>query len=174
LRQGMSIVGERFGSKEYFLPDLIISSEIFKQAIAIIEPHFGDEEAESKGTVVIGTVQGDIHDIGKNLVATMLSCSGYEVHDLGVDVQSQAFVDRAKETGAALVAMSGLLTTSFDPMKNTVDALIEAGMRDKIKVIIGGGPINETVVDYTGADAFGLNPAEAVSLAERFIVPSAG
>ncbi len=174
LREGMSVVGEKFEAREYFLPDLIMSAEIFKRAVGLIEPHLKGSATASKGSIVIGTVQGDIHDIGKNLVATMLRCAGYEVHDLGVDVPPQAFVDKARETGATLVAMSALLTTSFDSIKNTVDALTEAGLRDGIKVIIGGGPVNERVVDHTGADGFGLNPAEALRLAERFIPPSAG
>lgn len=173
LREGMSAVGEKFEAREYFLPDLIMSSEIFKQAVALIEPYLKGEGAGTKGAVVIGTVQGDIHDIGKNLVATMLGCNGYEVHDLGVDVPPQAFVDKAGETGAALVAMSALLTTSFNAIKNTVDALTEAGLRDSIKMIIGGGPVNEMVVQHTGADACGLNPAEAIRLADRYIVPPA-
>jgi 5-methyltetrahydrofolate--homocysteine methyltransferase len=169
LREGMSVVGNRYEAKEYFLPDLILSAEIFKQSIALIEPHLKNESALSKGIVVIGTVQGDIHDIGKNIVATVLRCAGYEVHDLGVDVAPQAFVDKTRETKAGLVAMSGLLTLAFDSMKNTVDALAEAGLRNEVKVIIGGGPVNETVVKYSGADAYGRNPSEAVRLAEQFL-----
>lgn len=169
LREGMSVVGNRYEAKEYFLPDLILSAEIFKQSIALIEPHLKNESALSKGIVVIGTVQGDIHDIGKNIVATVLRCAGYEVHDLGVDVAPQAFVDKTRETKAGLVAMSGLLTLAFDSMKNTVDALAEAGLRNEVKVIIGGGPVNETVVKYSGADAYGRDPSEAVRLAEQFL-----
>ena len=169
LREGMSVVGDRYEAKEYFLPDLILSAEIFKQSIALIEPHLKNESASSKGNVVIGTVQGDIHDIGKNIVATMLRCAGYEVQDLGVDVAPQTFVDKAKETGAGLVAMSGLLTLAFDSMKNTVDAIQEAGLRDGLKIIIGGGPVNEKVLEYSGADAYGKDPSEAVKLAGSFL-----
>jgi len=174
LREGMAVVGEKFEAREYFLPDLIMSSEIFKQAVALIEPHFEENAVESKGSIVVGTVQGDIHDIGKNLVATMLRCTGYEVHDVGADVPPQAFVDKTRDTGATLLAVSALLTTSFESIKNTVDALVEAGLREKVKVIIGGGPVNQKVVDYAGADAFGLNPTEAIRLAERFIVSPGG
>jgi corrinoid protein of di/trimethylamine methyltransferase len=169
LRDGMTVVGDRFEAKEYFLPDLILAAEIFKEAIALIEPHLQGAETATKGTVVIGTVQGDIHDIGKNIVATMLKCNGYDVHDLGVDVPPQAYVDKAKETRASLVALSGLLTLAFDSMKNTVDALAEAGLRGNLKVIIGGGPVNEKVLEYSGADALGKDPAEAVRLAKQYL-----
>ncbi len=169
LREGMATVGDRFEAKEYFLPDLIMAGEIFKEAIALVEPHLSGNGGSSKGTVVLGTVQGDIHDIGKNLVATMLRCHGYEVHDLGVDVPPQAFADAVRETGAGLLAMSGLLTLAFDAMRSTVEALAEAGLRGTTKVIIGGGPVNETVREFSGADACGKDPAEAVRLAGTFL-----
>jgi 5-methyltetrahydrofolate--homocysteine methyltransferase len=167
LREGMSVVGERFEARDYFLPDLILSGDLFYQAIALIEPHLKGAGGPSKGSVVIGTVQGDVHDIGKNIVATMLRCAGYDVHDLGVDVPPSAFVDKARETGANLVALSGLLTLAFDSMKSTVEAFAEAGLRDSVKLIIGGGPVNEKVLEYCGADAYGRDPSEAVRLAER-------
>ncbi len=169
LRAGMSTVGNRFEAREYFLPDLILSAEIFNQSVALIEPHLKGTGGPSKGSVVIGTVQGDVHDIGKNIVATMLRCAGYEVRDLGIDVAPGSFVDTAKETGASLVALSGLLTVAFDSMKDTVAAFVEAGTRDSVKIIIGGGPVNETVLEYCGADAYGKDPSEAVALAERFL-----
>ncbi len=169
LRDGMSVVGERFEAKEYFLPDLIMAGEIFKQAIAIIEPHLAGGNSASRGTVVVGTVQGDIHDIGKNLVVTMLRCNGYEVHDLGVDVPPQVFVDKVRETGAKLLGLSGLLTLAFDAMKSTVDALAEAGLRETTKVMIGGGPVNDAVAEFCGADAVGKDPTEAVKLADAYL-----
>ena len=169
LREGMSTVGERFEAREYFLPELILSAEIFKQAISLIEPHLGEAGGPSGGSVVIGTVQGDVHDIGKNIVATMLRCAGYDVRDLGTDVPPGVFVDTAKETGAALVALSGLLTVAFDSMKATVEAFADAGMRDSVKIIIGGGPVNEMVLGFCGADAYGRDPSEAIALAERFL-----
>jgi len=170
LREGMMIVGERYEAREYFLPDLIMSADIFKSAVEIIEPYIkGDQGSRSKGDIVIGTVHGDIHDIGKNLVITILSCNGYDVHDLGVDVPPQAFVDKARETGARIVAPSGLLTMAFDSMKDTVDAFTESGMRKDLKIIIGGGPINEKVIEYTGADARGGSPTDAVRLAKEYI-----
>jgi 5-methyltetrahydrofolate--homocysteine methyltransferase len=169
LREGMSLVGKRFEDKEYFLSELIMSAEIFKEAIALIDPHLEADGGQSKGMVVIGTVKGDIHDIGKNIVATLLRCEGYEVHDLGVDVPSEVFVGKLKETGAVLLGLSGLLTLAFDSMKETVDSLTEAGMRDKVKVIIGGGPVNEKVVEFTGADAYGVDAAHAVKLANQYL-----
>ncbi|MDD3718982.1 MAG: corrinoid protein [Actinomycetota bacterium] len=169
LREGMSVVGEKYEAKEYFLPDLILSAEIFKEAIALIEPRLKSDSISARGTVVIGTAQGDIHDIGKNIVATMLRCNGYEVHDLGVDVPPGAFVEKAAQTGAGMVAISGLLTLAFDAMRDTVDALAEAGLRDRLKIIIGGGPVNEKVLDYCGADAYGKDPSEAVRLAEKHL-----
>lgn len=169
LRDGMSVVGQRFESKEYFLPDLIMAGEIFKQAIVLIEPHLASGNSASRGTVVVGTVQGDIHDIGKNLVVTMLRCNGYEVHDLGVDVAPQVFVDKVRETGARLLGLSGLLTLAFDAMKSTIDALKEAGLREDTKVIIGGGPVNEAVVEFCGADAVGKDPTEAIKLANAYL-----
>ncbi len=169
LREGMALVGKRFEDKEYFLSELIMSAEIFKEAIALIDPYLEAGGGQSKGMVVIGTVKGDIHDIGKNIVATLLRCDGYEVHDLGVDVPSEVFVSKLKETGAVLLGLSGLLTLAFDSMKEAVDSLIEAGMRDKVKVIIGGGPVNEKVVEYTGADAYGIDAAHAVKLANQYL-----
>jgi len=169
LREGMSEVGRRFDEKEYFLSELIMSAEIFKEAIALIEPHLQAGASQTKGTVIIGTVKGDIHDIGKNIVATLLRCEGYDVHDLGVDVPPASFIDELKETGAFLLALSGLLTLAFDSMKETVETLAEAGLRDKVKVIIGGGPVNEKVVEYSGADAFGVDAAQAVKLANEYL-----
>ncbi len=169
LREGMAEVGRRFEAKEYFLSELIMSAEIFKQAIALIEPHLGAVAGPSRGSVVIGTVKGDIHDIGKNIVATLLRCEGYEVHDLGVDVAPDAFVEKIRETGSLLLALSGLLTLAFDSMKETVESLAEAGLRDRVKVIIGGGPVNDKVAEYSGADAYGTDAAQAVKLAARFL-----
>lgn len=169
LREGMSEVGRRFEAGEYFLSELIMSAEIFKEAVALIEPHLAPGSGAGKGAVVIGTVRGDIHDIGKNIVSTLLRCEGYEVHDLGVDVQPEDFVRKLEETGARLLALSGLLTLAFDSMKDTVGAVAEAGLRDKVKVILGGGPVNGKVVEYAGADAFGVDAAQAVKLAELYL-----
>jgi methanogenic corrinoid protein MtbC1 len=168
LREGMSEVGRRFEEKEYYLSELIMSAEIFKEAMELIEPKLGGDTAPTRGTVVIGTVSGDIHDIGKNIVASLMRCEGFEVHDLGVDVPADAFLGKLRETGAGLLALSGLLTIGFDAMKSTVDVVSKAGLRDKVKIIIGGGPVNEAVVEFSGADAFGKDAGEAVRLAAEY------
>jgi len=168
LREGMSVIGKRFEDKEYYLSELIMSAEIFKEAIALIEPHLSGSVGDPLGTVVIGTVKGDIHDIGKNIVTTLLRCEGYDVTDLGVDVPAESFVDKARETGARLVALSGLLTPAFDEMKATVQAMADAGLRSQVKIIIGGGPVNQAVVDYSGADDWGKDAANAVRLAGQY------
>jgi len=169
LREGMGIIGKRFEDKEYYLSELIMSAEIFKEAIALIEPHLAGAGGPQKETIVIGTVSGDIHDIGKNIVATLLRCEGYDVVDLGVDVGPDVFIEQVRSTGARLVGLSGLLTPAFDEMKKTIAALDGAGLRSGLKVVIGGGPVNETVVAYTGADAWGKDAAHAVRLAENYL-----
>ncbi len=169
LRAGMAEVGRRFEAGEYFLPDLIMSSEIFKGAISLIEPRLTDAVPQKRGAVVMGTVRGDIHDIGKDIVVTMLRVAGFEVHDLGVDQPPGAFVGKARETGAKVVAMSGLLTVAFDSMKETVEAFASAGLRDGVGIMIGGGPVNQSVVEYCGADAWGKDPTEAIRLTEGFM-----
>ncbi len=169
LREGMSEIGKRFEAKDYYLSELIMSAEIFKQAMEIIETKLGGASQATKGTVVLGTVQGDIHDIGKNIVASILRCEGFEVHDLGVDVPPEKFVAKLEETGAGMLALSGLLTIAFDTMKTTVEAVTAAGLRDRVRVIIGGGPVNEAVVEFTGADTFGKDAAEAVRLVSEYV-----
>jgi methanogenic corrinoid protein MtbC1 len=170
-REGMKIVGERFGSGEYFIPDLIYSGEILKEVAKLVEPHIKQKEARSQklGKVIIGTVAGDIHDIGKDLVVLMLDISGFEVYDLGIDVPVNNFVDKIKETGATVVGLSGFLTLAFDAMKETIDAIKAAGLRDNIKIMIGGGQIDDEVKRYTGADAFGKDAMEAVTLTRSWM-----
>ncbi len=169
-KDGMMIVGQRFASEDYFIPDLVFSGEILKQIVKILEPHLkGDLETERLGKVVIGTVAGDIHDIGKDLVAFMLDVSGFEVLDLGIDVPVQKFVDTIKETGSGVVGLSGFLTLAFDAMKETVDAIHDAGLRDQVKIMIGGGQIDDEVQSFTGADAYGKDAVEAVNLAKGWI-----
>ena len=169
-REGMNIVGQRFSKGEYFIPDLVFSGEILKGIVQMLEPHLKKgEEAERLGKVIIGTVAGDIHDIGKNLVVFMLDVSGFKVFDLGIDVPVQKFVDTIKETGSRVVGLSGFLTLAFDSMKETVEAINKAGLRDKVKIMIGGGQIDDYVKKYTGADAFGLDAMEAVKLTKGWI-----
>jgi 5-methyltetrahydrofolate--homocysteine methyltransferase len=171
LRRGLDIVGDRFSKNEYFLVELVMSADIFKKAMAIIEPKLlATQRASAKGKVVIGTVQGDIHYIGKNLVVAFLKSNGFEVYDLGEDVPPDKFVSKLKETGAPVLALSGLITTTHDVMRTTIEALKTAGIRKKVKVMIGGGDINEEIVKYTGADAFGRDALSAVELAKKFTV----
>jgi len=169
-KEGMNIVGQRFASQKYFIPDLVFSGEILKGIVQKLEPHVKKgEEAERLGKVVIGTVAGDIHDIGKNLVVFMLDVNGYEVFDLGIDVPAQKFVDTIKKTGSTVVGLSGFLTLAFQSMKETVDAIKKAGLRDKVKVMIGGGQISEEIRKYTGADAYGKDAMAGVSLAKQWL-----
>ena len=169
-KEGMNIVGERFANETYFIPDLVFSGEILKGVVKRLEPHLKKgEAAERLGKVIIGTVAGDIHDIGKDLVIFMLDVNGFEVIDLGIDVPVQKFVDTIKETGSKVVGLSGFLTLAFDSMKQTVEAIDKAGLRDKVKIMIGGGQIDEQVRGFTGADAYGKDAVEAVKLARGWI-----
>jgi methanogenic corrinoid protein MtbC1 len=169
-KEGMNIVGEKFSSGDYFIPDLVYSGEILKGIVKILEPHLKKgEEAERRGKVVIGTVAGDIHDIGKDLVVFMLDVNGFDVLDLGIDVPVQKFVDAIKESGSTIVGLSGFLTLAYQSMKDTVDAIKGAGLRDGVKIMIGGGQIDEKVRGFTGADAYGKDAMAAVKLANEWI-----
>lgn len=170
LRGGMDIVGERYRKGDYFLSELIMSSEIFKDAMSLIEPLVkAAAPGVALGRMVMGTAQGDIHDMGKNITATLLRTAGFEVFDVGVDVAPQAFVDKIKETGATILGMSALITPSFGPMKEVVDILVNEGLRDKVKVIIGGGVTTPTARDYVGADAQTLDAMEGLELCREFV-----
>ena len=168
LRKGMDEVGQRYKKGEYFLSELIVSGEIFKESMKLLEPALKKGGGGPTTRIVIGTVKGDIHNIGKDIVVTMLKGAGFEVYDLGIDVPVKAFVDKAAETKAAVVGMSGLLTPSFESMKQTVDALKEAGLRDKVKVIIGGGVVTELVKRHTGADAFTDDAMEGLEIIRKW------
>jgi methylmalonyl-CoA mutase cobalamin-binding domain/chain len=172
LRRGMVEVGRRFAAGEYFLVDMIMAAEIFRQALVPIEPLLVGEGAPPLGEVVFATVRGDIHDLGKNIVVTMLRGAGFRVHDLGVDVPPERIVAAVRETGARVVGLSGLLTTAFEGMKVTVEALAQAGLRSHVRVMIGGGPVNEAVRAYAGADAWGKDVVEAAALCRRFSAAS--
>jgi methanogenic corrinoid protein MtbC1 len=169
-RKGMETIGQRFSDGTYFLPELMYSAEILKEITEMVKPKLkGEEQKERLGKCIIGTVAGDIHDIGKDIVVFMLDVNGFEVYDLGVDVPPQTFVEKIKETGAPIVGLSGFLTLAFDSMKETVDAIKAAGLRDNIKIMIGGGQIDEDIREYAGADAYGLDAMEAVSLAKGWL-----
>jgi len=170
VRLGMEIVGNRFAKNEYFISDLLYAGEILRVVTEKIKPKLAKaKEAKLLGKVIIGSAAGDIHDIGKNIVVFMLEVNGFEVHDLGVDVPPEKFVEKIKETGATIVGLSGFLALAFDSMKQTIQAIKDAGLRDKVKVMIGGGQISEDVRKYTGADAYGTDAMEGVSLAKKWV-----
>lgn len=168
--KAMALVGSRYDAKEYFLPELILAGDMMRQLGELVKPRLGDTTARKKplGKVVIGTVAGDIHDIGKDVVTFMLEVNNFEVHDLGVDISESTFVDKIREVKPDIVGMSGFLTQAFDQMKNTVEAIAKAGMRDKVKIMIGGSIMNEEAAEYAGADAYGEDAMAAVKLAKSW------
>lgn len=168
-QKGLDLVGERYSKGIYYLPELMMAGEILKQVSVILAPHFKGGSVATGGKVIMGTVKDDIHNIGKDLVVGMLHSASYDVTDLGVDVPAERFIRTVKETGATVLGLSGLLTIAFDSMKNTIKALEACGLRSKVKVMIGGGPVNEKVCKYTGADAWGNNPQIAVKLCKEWI-----
>ena len=171
-REAMEIVGKRYEQGEYFLPELMLAGEMLKTIGDMAKPLIKQDASAAKaaGTVIIGTVQGDLHDIGKNIVTFMLEINGFQVIDLGIDVPIADFVTSIKEHKPQVVGLSGFLTLAFDAMKKTVEAIKAAGLRDNIKIMIGGGQVDDTVKTYTGADAFGLNAMDAVSLCKQWVL----
>ncbi len=171
-RAGMDIVGKRFEEGEYFLPELVLAGEMLENIGAIAKPLIKTapgEEAKKLGKVLIGTVHGDLHDIGKNIVSFMLDINGFEVKDIGVDVPVKTFIEEINAYQPDVVGLSGFLTLAFDSMKETIEAFEKEGMREKFKIMIGGGQIDDTVRNYTGADAFGVNAVEAVALCKNWM-----
>lgn len=169
-RSAMELVGKRFETGEYFIPDLMMAGEILKGISDIVKPLIEQGSTSAKkGKVLIGTVAGDIHDIGKDIVTFMLDVSGYDVLDVGIDVPVQVFVEKAKEFKPQVVGLSGFLTLAFDSMKKTVEALEEAGLRDSLKIMIGGGQMDEEVRKYARADAYGKDAIAAVNLCRQWI-----
>jgi 5-methyltetrahydrofolate--homocysteine methyltransferase len=159
---GMSVVGEKFKNNEFYVPEVLIAARAMQSAMGHVKPLLTEGEMQSKGKVVIGTVKGDLHDIGKNLVAMMLEGGGYDVIDLEVDVSPDDFVSTASEQDANCIALSALLTTTMPSMKDTVDALVEAGLKDQVKVVIGGAPVTQSYADEIGADGYAPDAASAV------------
>jgi 5-methyltetrahydrofolate--homocysteine methyltransferase len=170
-RMAMDEVGKRFEAGEYFLPELVLAGEMLENVGAIAKPLLteGGAAAARHGRVLVGTVAGDLHDIGKNIVSFMLDIIGYEVRDLGVDVPAARFIEEVRSFQPDIVALSGFLTLAFDSMKETIQALDAAGLRSRAKIMVGGGQIDETVRAYTGADAYGVNAVEAVNLCNRWM-----
>jgi 5-methyltetrahydrofolate--homocysteine methyltransferase len=170
-REAMDIVGKRFEQGEYFLPELILAGEVLDQIGAKAKPliqNSPDKPAKKLARVLIGTVHGDLHDIGKNIVTFMLDINGFEVKDIGIDVPVATFVEEIKAFKPQIVALSGFLTLAFDSMKETIEAIEAAGLRDGMKIQIGGGQIDETIRAYTGADGFGLNAVDAVTFSRKW------
>ena len=169
-RRAMEIVGERFSASEYFIPELVYAGEILKEVAGLVKPRMaaGTEQARL-GKIVLGTVAGDIHDIGKDIVASMMGIAGFDVVDLGVDVAIPTVVQKVRECHPQILGLSGLLTIAFDSMKATVAAVAEAGVRDQVKIMVGGAPVNEDVCAYVGADGWGKDAVAAVQLAKSWV-----
>ncbi len=165
----MNEVGQRFDCNEYFVPELLLSARAMKSCLELLRPKLASGGVKAAGRVVIGTVKGDLHDIGKNLVAAMLEGGGFDVIDLGVNVSPEKFVDAVKNMDANIVAMSALLTTTMPAMKTTIDALKSAGLRDKVRVLVGGAPITQKFAEDIGADGYSENAPGAVALARKLL-----
>ena len=163
----MDEVGRRFECSEYFVPELLLSARAMKASLELVRPLLAQSGVEPVGRVVIGTVKGDLHDIGKNLVAAMLEGGGFEVIDLGVNVTPEKFIEAVKSRNAHIVAMSALLTTTMPSMKTTIDAFTQAGLRDKVKILVGGAPLTQRFADEIGADGYSESAPGAVALAKR-------
>ena len=168
---GMEVVGDKFQSGEYFLPHLIIAANAMQQAMELLEPELKARQQafETAGTLVIGSVAGDIHEIGKSLVATMMSASGFQVYDLGVDVPTETFVAKVRETGADLLGLSALLTTTMTGQRQVIEALEEAGIREQVKVLIGGAPVSQEWAEAIGADGYAEDAVGAIELARQLV-----
>ncbi len=168
LQAGMNIVGERFEEGEYYLSELIYAADIFKEA-GTPQEELKTTAPKKLGTLVLGTVKNDIHDFGKDIVSTVMSSNGIEVMDLGVSVEHEAFVQAIKDSGAALVGLSCLLTTAFDDMKATIEAITDAGLRDQVTILIGGGPVDEATAQFVGADLYCKTAQDGVIAAKRVL-----
>jgi len=162
-------VGNRFGCGEMFLPEMVNSADAMEAALKVLEPHFKGNEGSKKGKVLVGTVQGDIHDIGKNIVIALLKVNGFEVIDIGRDIPSTEFVDKALDLGVEIIGLSGLLTTSLPMMRDIIQMLVDDGVRDQYKVIIGGGPTSQEYADEIGADGYGETAYGAVQLCNQLL-----
>jgi 5-methyltetrahydrofolate--homocysteine methyltransferase len=165
----MDEVGRRFEAQEYFIPEILLAARAMKAALELLRPLLAACGAQPTGRVVLGTVKGDLHDIGKNMVGSMLEGAGFEVTDLGIDVASEKFVDAVRSSNPHILALSALLTITMPEMKKTIDALSQAGLRSQVKVIIGGAPVTRSFAEEIGADGYGANASSAVSVARSLI-----
>ncbi|MCG8636285.1 MAG: corrinoid protein [Desulfobacterales bacterium] len=166
---GMDIVGEKMENGEMFIPEVLMAAQAMGSCLDILKPLLGDDDASSGARVVIGTVKGDLHDIGKNLVAMMMESAGLEVHNLGVDIPPEDFVSEIEKKDAQIVCLSALLTTTMPAMKQTVDAIVESGLRDQVKIMVGGAPVTQAFADEIGADGFAADAGSASKMAKSFI-----
>ena len=169
LQAGMAVVGEKFSNGEYFLPDMLMAARAMKAALEVLKPSLEETGIPTIGKVVIGTVEGDMHDIGKNVVATFLSGNGFEVFDLGLNVPVQNFIDEVKEKKPDILGMSALLTTTMPVMSKVIKALEEIGMRSSVKVIVGGAPVTQDYANYIGADAYAHDGGKAVPACRKLL-----
>ncbi|MBU0464644.1 MAG: corrinoid protein [Proteobacteria bacterium] len=166
---GMDIVGEKMENEDMFIPEVLMAAQIMGKGVEILKPLLGAEETSSRGSVLIGTVKGDLHDIGKNLVAMMMESAGLVVHNLGVDIAPEEFVRMIKEKNANILCLSALLTTTMPMMKQTIDAVVESGLRDQVKIMVGGAPVTQAFADDIGADAFASDAGSAAKGAKALI-----
>jgi 5-methyltetrahydrofolate--homocysteine methyltransferase len=166
---GMDIVGEKMESGDMFIPEVLMAAQAMGNCVAILKPLLVEDESTTGASVVIGTVKGDLHDIGKNLVAMMMESAGMEVHNAGVDITPEDFVAQIKEKNAQIVCLSALLTTTMPMMKKTVDAIVEAGLRDQVKILVGGAPVTHAFADEIGADGFAADAGSASKLAKALV-----
>jgi len=171
---GMDIVGERMENGDMFIPEVLMAAQAMAECVTILKPLLGDEEASRGASVLIGTVKGDLHDIGKNLVAMMMESAGMTVYNLGVDIAPEEFVAQIKEKNTQVVALSALLTTTMPMMKQTVEAITESGLRDQVKILVGGAPVNQEFADQIGADGFAADAGSASKLAKQLVAKASG
>ncbi len=166
---GMDIVGERMENGDMFIPEVLMAAQAMGQCVEILKPLLGDEDTGDSACVIIGTVKGDLHDIGKNLVAMMMESAGMTVHNLGVDISPEGFVDEIKNKNAQIVCLSALLTTTMPAMKQTVAAIVESGLRGQVKILVGGAPVTQSFADEIGADGFAADAGSASKIAKSFL-----
>lgn len=166
---GMDIVGEKMENGDMFIPEVLMAAQAMGNCVEILKPLLGDDDGAASASVIIGTVKGDLHDIGKNLVSMMMESGGLEVHNLGVDISPEDFVEEIKKKNAQIVCLSALLTTTMPAMKQTVDAIVESGLRDQVKIMVGGAPVTQAFADEIGADGFAADAGSASKLAKSFV-----
>ena len=169
LIEGMDVVGEKMESGDMFIPEVLMAAQAMGGCVDILKPLLGEEGGASTASVIIGTVKGDLHDIGKNLVSMMMESAGMEVHDLGVDIPPEKFIEEIKKRDAQIVCLSALLTTTMPAMKQTVDAIVESGLRDEVKIMVGGAPVTQAFADEIGADGFAPDAGSASKMAKSYI-----